>query len=367
MKLVILNSARVWGGNEKMLATVATGLMRRGHDVVVSCAAGVVSNRLKEMGVRVSHFRPRGAIDPISGLSFAGWLALQRPDALLVTSWRLISWGAMSAMAAGARKIVLRQGIVRSAPARGIKAIAARNLITDVIVNAPEIREEWIRTAPAFPQDRVHVVLNAVSPQAASRDVLRQRLRSELAVDDDEMLIGAAGILAGRKGFDLLLRAFAVAAPAKSRVVIIGDGPYRETLENLAVELGITRSVHFIGARENAAEAIGGLDVFVLSSHNEGMANVMLEAMSAGVPVIASHVSGVRTAVGATPERPVAGWIFDPGSVESLANGLGEAVTLVRSGADLVREYVDEARYRINTWFTLDRMLDETERILFTE
>jgi glycosyltransferase involved in cell wall biosynthesis len=236
-----------------------------------------------------------------------------------------------------------------------------------VIVNAPEIKEEWLRTAPTFPPDRVHVVLNAVSPQAASRDDLRRRLRSEIAADDDLILIGAAGILSERKGFDLLLRAFAKASPTKARVVIIGDGPYRETLENLAIDLGIAGLVHFTGPRDNAAEAIGGLDIFVLSSHNEGMANVMLEAMSASVPVIASDISGVRTAIGPTVERPVAGWIFDPGNVESLAQCLEEVVNQVRSEANVVRERVDEARYRINTWFTLDRMLDETERILFAK
>ena len=107
--------------------------------------------------------------------------------------------------------------------------------------------------------------------------------------------------------------------------------------------------------------------MFVLSSHNEGMANVMLEAMSAGVPVVASDVSGVRTAIGSTDERSEAGWIFDAGSDESLARCLGVVANLVRSGADAVRERVDEARYRINTWFTLDRMLDETERILFAK
>jgi glycosyltransferase involved in cell wall biosynthesis len=147
--------------------------------------------------------------------------------------------------------------------------------------------------------------------------------------------------------------------------VIIGDGPFRGALENLAVELQIERQVHFIGARERAAEAIGGLDLFVLSSHNEGMANVMLESMSAGVPVIASNISGVRTAIGETAVRPAAGWIFDPGNVDSLADRLEEVVDLVRSGSTIAAARVDEALYRIHSWFSPDRMLDETEQVLF--
>ncbi len=365
MKVVIQNSAHVWGGNEKMLATVADGLSKRGHDVVISSAGGVVRTRLKEMGHRVTRFRPRGAIDPASGLSFAAWLAVENPDALLLTSWHSISWSSFGARVSGVKRVVLRQGIVRSAPVGGIRGYAVRNWITDVIVNAPEIRDEWIRTAAPFPADHVHVVLNGVTPLSARRRELRKRLRAELRLDDATLLIGAAGILTQRKGFDLLLHAFASAPAQNAHVAIIGDGPYRETLESLARKLDIASRVHFLGPREKGAESVAGLDVFVLSSRNEGMANVMLEAMAAGVPVIASDISGVRTAVGKSNERPAAGWIFAPGDVESLAARIGEVANLISGDAPIVQARTDEALYRIHEWFSPDRMLDQTEQILF--
>lgn len=365
MKLVIQNSAHVWGGNEKMLATVASGLSNRGHEVVISCAGGVVRDRLGEMGLRVTRFRPRGAVDPVSGVSFAAWLGVERPDAVLLTSWHSISWSSFGARITGVNRVVLRQGIVRSAPVGGIRGFAVRNWITDVIVNAPEIRDEWIRTAAPFPSDRVHVVLNGIAPLSSSRTELRSRLRGHLSLDDETILIGAAGILSRRKGFDLLLGAFAKASPERAHIVLIGDGPFRESLENLARELKIEQRVHFLGARDRGADAIAALDVFVLSSHNEGMANVMLEAMAAGIPVIASDISGVRTAIGATSDRPAAGWIFASGDVDSLAECVGYVTGLVRSEPEKVRALTDEARYRIRNWFSLDRMLDQTEHILF--
>ena len=366
MKLVIQNTAHVWGGNEKMLATVAAGLAKRGHDIVISCAGGVVRQRLREMGHRVSRFRPRGSVDALSGLSFAAWLAGERPDALLLTSWHSISWSAFAARVAGVRKVVMRQGIVRSAPQSGPRRYAVDHWVSDVIVNAPEIRDEWIRTDPVFPANRVHVVLNGIALPTMSREEMKKRLRSELGADADSILVGAAGIVTQRKGFDLLIKAVASAGLHDVHVVIIGDGPYRKDLESLASELGIAPRVHFTGAKETAAESIGGLDLFVLSSHNEGMANVMLEAMAAGVPVIASDISGVRTAISATDERGAAGWIFIPAKIDSLSQRITDVVTLIRHGAPELTRRVDEALYRIRNWFRLDRMLDETERILFS-
>jgi glycosyltransferase involved in cell wall biosynthesis len=247
-----------------------------------------------------------------------------------------------------------------------MRGFAVHHWVTDVIVNAPEIRDQWIRTSHGFPADRVHVVLNGIAAQNIDLPDVRKRLRSELQVSENTVLMGAAGIITERKGFDLLLRAFAQANPDSAHVVLIGDGPYREKLEELASELNISERIHFLGARENAAETIAALDVFVLSSHNEGMANVMLEAMSAGVPVIASDISGVRTAIGPADERPVAGWIFVPGDVESLASRISEVIGQLRTEPEHVRERIIEATYRIQNWFTLDRMLDQTERILFS-
>ena len=365
MKVVIQNTAHVWGGNEKFLVTLGQGLKQRGHDVVISCADGPVRERALARGLRVTNFRPRGSLDPVSGLSFAGWLALEKPDALLITSWHSISWASFAARVARVPKVVLRQGIVRSAPSTGPRAHALRNRVDDVIVNAPEIRDAWLESIPSFRPDRVHVVLNAVMSHASERENAKQRLSNELNVSADTLLVGAAGVVTRRKNFDLVLRAFAKARPQNCRVVIIGDGPHRPELEKLAAELGIEREVIFTGARDNAAESIAGFDVFVLSSRNEGMANVMLEAMAAGTPVLASDISGVRTAIGTPNDRPPAGWIFPRDNEDQLSSVLSEVITDIRDGSKCVTPRTTEALWRIENWFTLERMLDECEHILF--
>jgi glycosyltransferase involved in cell wall biosynthesis len=95
------------------------------------------------------------------------------------------------------------------------------------------------------------------------------------------------------------------------------------------------------------------------------MANVMLEAMASGVPVIASDISGVRTAIGQSNERPPAGWIFPPDDTGRLAEVIAEVTVATRAGGESISARTREASWRIENWFSLERMLDRSERILF--
>ncbi|MEO5590462.1 MAG: glycosyltransferase [Gemmatimonadaceae bacterium] len=364
---MIQNMSRAWGGNEKWLSLLAIGLVARGHDVMVSCPRGPVRQRLLNMGVSVTAFRPRGVIDPVSGISFGLWLRRHSPDALLITSWHSIVWSTVAARIGGVRRVVMRLGIVRSAPANGARARAIRRNVDALIVNSREIREVWLASAPVRP-DSVHIVLNAVTSRIDRRAESRRALRRELAIDDDEtLLVGSAGNLFERKGFDLLVRAFAMACPDNAVLVIIGTGEALDPLRNLAAELGIASRIRWLGHRTDAPELIAGLDLFVLSSRNEGMANVMLEAMAGGTPVIASDISGVQTALGATVDRPAAGVIVQSDDTAALGTAIATATLAVRSKDGDMQMRAAEAHWRIEHWFGLERMIDECESILFDD
>jgi glycosyltransferase involved in cell wall biosynthesis len=363
MKLVIQNMSRVWGGNEKWLSMVARGLIDRGHDVTVSCVKGKVSENLETLGIPTTNHRARGDIDFVSALDFAAYLRKEKPDCLLMTSWRL-TWTVVAARLANVDRMVMRLGIVRDFPQSGPRSHALRS-VNALIVNSEEIRDTWLRTKPVDTSDEVYVVLNTVKPRFDLRLDLRRRLRDELEVDDNSIVIGGAGHLAARKGFDILLRAFANSEAPDSVLVIIGDGESRADLESLAASLGISGKVRFLGHRDNAADLIAGLDLFVLSSHNEGMANVMLEAMAGGAPVIAAEISGVNKAIAPVDGRPAAGWTFEAANNASLAARIDHAVSAIRSDSHELSAITAEARWRIENWFTASRMIDECERILF--
>jgi glycosyltransferase involved in cell wall biosynthesis len=364
MKLIIHNAARVWGGNEKWMLTLAEGLAARGHESVVACRrGGEVARRVAERGIRVAHARPGGGVDMPRAVRFARWLRGERPDAVLLTSWRGGAWGAWAARRAGVPRVVVRLGIVRT-PRRWDHALPFRRWVDAIIVNAPEIADAWRRDAPWFDADRIHVILNGIRPPAVDRAAAGAGLRAELGVDDGTLLIGAAGHVTRRKGFDVLLDAFARAGLADARVVAVGDGPELPALRLRAQALGIAERVHWLGRRDDAPRIVAGCGVFVLPSRNEGMANVMLEAMAAGTPVIASDISGVRTALGADGGAP-AGWIVPPEDADALAAALRDVARLLRADPAAVSARADQALRRVRGRFSVERMVDEAEAVLF--
>ncbi|HEX8907359.1 MAG TPA: glycosyltransferase, partial [Longimicrobiaceae bacterium] len=278
---------------------------------------------------------------------------------------RPLAWSAWAGRRARVPRIVVRLGIVREHPRRGGRARAFARRVDAMIVNSTEIRDVWLRSAPEYPGERIHVVMNGIRARDAERPRLRDRLREELGAAPGTLLVGGAGHLAPRKGFDLLLRAFAAAELDDARVVIAGGGDYLAELRGMADELGIAGRVAFLGHRDDGPDVIAGCDVFVLGSRNEGMANVMLEAMAAGVPVVATDVSGVRRALGAEEGGPPAGWIVPGDDAGAMAAALREVAAALSASPERVTERTGEALRRIRERFGVERMVSECEAILF--
>lgn len=359
MKLVIQSDSRIWGGNEKWLLLVGTGLAERGHDVLVSCKPGrPVEERARRAGLRVTHRRPGGDADVPGAVGFALMLRRERPDAVLLSAFKRALWGGWACRRAGVPRVVERLGIEHDLPARWKYRKAFRDYIDALIVNSSAIRERWLRSAPWFPAGEVHVVLNGVRRPASERSTLR----AELGIAGDAPVAAAAGRLEPRKGFDVLLDAVARMRDQSLRLVVAGEGEDGGALRERASSLGVAGRVHWLGFREDLDNVLLGADLFALPSRREGMANVMLEAMAADCLVVATDISGVREALGAREGRPDAGWIVPPDDPVALAAALDGALAAL--GGDHGARLREETRWRVDHWFAPERAVEHTERVL---
>jgi glycosyltransferase involved in cell wall biosynthesis len=156
------------------------------------------------------------------------------------------------------------------------------------------------------------------------------------------------------KDHALLLRAFA-RAPGEARLKLVGDGDTLPTAKRLAEELGIRERVEFKGSRGDVPEVLAQTDVFVLASKTETLPISILEAMRAGLPVIASDVGGVSEEVvdGET------GLLVSSGSVEELSNALNRLLTDKRLRMTMGRA----GRKRFEKLFVADTMIGRTRAL----
>jgi L-malate glycosyltransferase len=133
----------------------------------------------------------------------------------------------------------------------------------------------------------------------ARRAELRREVREELGVPDDEVLALTVANLRSEKGYDVLLEAARLSAAAGTpvRFVSVGRGPLEAELAAMVQDMGLEGRVTLLGTRTDTARLMTGADIFVLPSHQEGLPVALMEAMSAGLPVVATIVGGVPDVV----------------------------------------------------------------------
>jgi glycosyltransferase involved in cell wall biosynthesis len=183
----------------------------------------------------------------------------------------------------------------------------------------------------------------------------RSAARDRLALPPDAFAIGTVTRLFHLKGNDLLLRAMVavVSSCPKARLLIVGDGPERESLRKLAEGLGLAGVISFLGLRSDVSQLLPAMDVFVSASREEGLPGAIQQAMACGLPVVATAVGGVRELI----RNDECGLVVPSENVERLSSAI---LALVRS-PELRTRLAQNAMHAVECfdWDRLAPMRDE--------
>lgn len=352
MYIAAHNGAHVWGGAERATALLLAGLQARGHRVKLYCGDPLVAERAARLDVPTELLPLHGDVAVGGALRFAGALRRERPDVLVIGTFRKLWLAALAGTLAGVPRVVARIGLETDTPRSAKYRFVLRRWVDAVVVNADRIRPAYL-ALPGWTEDRVFTIYNGVP--APARPDGAGGVRADLGLASGRVLIGSVGRLARQKRFDRLLHALAL-LPADVHCVLAGDGELRDELERLARELGVESRVHFLGHREDVGPVLAALDVFVLASDREGMSNAMLEAMAAGVPIVSTAVSGAEEALEPLGDGSAPGLIVDF-STDSLAGALRRVIDDAALRARMGRA----AQERVRRRFGYDGMLDAWE------
>ena len=182
------------------------------------------------------------------------------------------------------------------------------------------VRDDMRKCLPKWPAGRINTLYNRIDIDAVQAGQLSGTpAREALGLSVDGFIVGNVGRLHPDKDQATLIRGFALALPnlpTDSQLVIMGKGRLEEDLKELSNELGIGDQVLFLGQVPDARRYFRAFDVFALSSDHEPFGMVLLEAMAAGVPLLATACGGAKEVVEGV------GILFPLGDAEHLAQGL---------------------------------------------
>jgi glycosyltransferase involved in cell wall biosynthesis len=355
------------GGTERQVVNLARGLDRGRFDLHVACLgrSGELLNQVEGNQIPLSEY-------PINSLfnhttvreqwKFAGYLKRNRIQ--IVHSYGFYSnvFAVPSARLGGVPVVIssIRDtgDPLTSLQRRVQKVICA--LADHVLANSNAVRGRLLEEG--YRPGKIGVIRNGIIIPAQSGDGVRGLIRREFGLPENARLIAVVSRLNPLKGIEYFLEAAALLAARFEDVFfpIVGDAvdpAYMAALKDHAAGLGLGRRVLFTGFRLDIGSILPDLLISVLPSLSEGLSNVLLESMAAGVPVVATKVGGNPEVV----EEGVTGLLVPPRDPAALADAVG---TLLENPG-LASRFGTSGRRRVEVHFSLDRMVQDTQRLYF--
>lgn len=353
-KAVLFCPSKVWGGIEKNVRLRARFLGEGGVQVTVILLKGFFAERFEGLeNVSVIEVPSRGGDFNLAVVAnYVKILRRLRPDvvfAALKKDWWLVS---LSARLAGVERVVLYLGIARRVKSPVKFFVIFRLMKAILMVNSDSLKQEMLKHPRFFDDSNVVRVYNGFSQPGQTPEGLN--FRAMFNLPEDAVIVGCAGRFSPMKGFDQLPEVLA-RLPDNVHVVHAGEGEFEQQIKSAIQARPESSRVHFLGYQQDMDRFFAGIDLFLLCSRNEGMANVLNEAMSYGKPVVSTRVPGSEELLG----HGKYGILVEVDDVDAMAAG-------VRALVDGDRQFDPMAlRQWIDREFGMHRMVKETNRLFF--
>jgi glycosyltransferase involved in cell wall biosynthesis len=370
VRIIFLIRSLNFGGAERQLVALSTGLYERDYSVKVAVFSpdGPLEGGLRKSGVPLIVLDKKGRWDIFVFLwRLVRLIRHEKPDILhgylpvpnLLTILlkpvfprvRMV-WGVRASNMELDRYDWLARFIYR------IECILSR--FADLIICNSNAGKEYA-AKNGFPVEKMVVIPNGIDTARFRPDTAaRERLRAEWGLNNDQKLIGLVGRLDPMKDHPTFIRAAALLSEQRQdvRFVCVGDGPqsYRSELHSLARDVGLDGKLIWTGARGDMPSVYNALDIAVSSSSfGEGFPNVIGEAMSCGIPCVVTNVGDATDIVGDL------GKVVPTENPTALAKALNDALSTTQETKDLESQKI---RNRIVSHFGKEVLLSRTIRAL---
>jgi glycosyltransferase involved in cell wall biosynthesis len=350
------------GGSERHIRVLARELGDRGHEVrVLQLAPRVPTPRGQVGNARFDHW-PTGPVLSLGGLrrvlQLRSLIVTEKFDAVL-TFFESSDMIAVAAAALCGMRALLssRRDTGFRLSSRMVRAYRLINGRFKVIIAASAAVRDSLILTQATPDEQIRVVHNGVAFSDDGGEEARQ-LRQALRIGEGEHAFIYVGNFDEWKDHATLIRAFALLGEnSKAVLVLAGAGNCEDSCRALVEELSVSARVRFLGSRRDVPRLLRACDSFVMPSRTEGLSNALLEAMAAGLPVIATRVGGNPEVV----DEGVTGELVGPGEPATLAQRM--AALLADPGR--ARAFGAAGRERVVAHFSMPAMVNAYEKAVW--
>jgi len=358
MRSLHIDTARTWRGGQNQVLLTVNGLAEAGHDAVLLAHENGELRRRAGEGLRFMSFSPRSEFDVQAAWQLAAVLRERAPDVVHAHDPMGVSLVAM-ALQMSAGKPGRRPLIVA---ARRVDFHLKRHAFSkwkyrhvDVFIAASKTIAS-ILEHDGIARDRIEVVHDGVNVGYIDKQPVVDA-HGAFWLPHGAPLVGNVAALATHKGQRHLVAAAALVAREvpDARLLIVGDGDLRDTLQHQIKALGLERHVLLAGFRDDALGLIKSLDVFVMSSLTEGLGSSILEAMACERPVVGTRTGGIPEVVG----DGETGLLVPPGDERALADAI---VSLLRD-PERGRRMGVAGRARVVSQFSVDALVESTAQV----
>lgn len=349
IRVLHVDTERGWRGGERQTLWLAAEMAKRGHESVVAARQGEpLAARASAAGLSVVDCRPVSELDPRAAWRLRHEIVSRRIDVVHAHTAHAVAIGAMATLATGVPLVVARRvdfplrgnAGTRWKYGRAARIVAVSTAVADVLV------------AGGVARSRIDVVPDGVDLRRTVEPATAATLAA-CGVAPNRPLVVQVAQLVGHKDPLNFVRAMAYAnrGSTKLQALLVGDGPLRPEVTDEIRRLSLVDVIHLTGFRDDADSLLAAASVACLSSREEGMGSVLLDAMAFGRPIAATIAGGI-------PEVVVDG---ESGLLAERENpeALGAAIARLANDRALADRLAEGGRRRVRE-FSVERMTDRT-------
>jgi glycosyltransferase involved in cell wall biosynthesis len=350
------------GGQEKVIASIATGLDPKKFDVEIWCLArgGAVADWLRQAGISVRILNLSTYHRPLNIARLALRLRRSRADIVHTHGNFASTFGRLAAILACIRRVVVHVHTSDfSLSRRHILIEKFLACFTRHIICVSRSVQDFVKNIESIPAEKTCVIYNGAA--RLSRQEGKPISRSIWGFGAQDCVIVSVGSLVKNKGHRILIDAVRMLVPAypSLRLLIVGDGPLRSALEEQVGRFKLPEHIKFTGIVKDAHPILALVDIFALPTrYREGLSMALLEAMQHGLPIISTLIGGIPEAV----EHNRSGLLVPPGD----ARALKDAIAKLAADGNLRQVMGRAGQKRYEERFRAEKMVSQIESLYTT-